>query len=151
MSNDMFGTIAKAYMIADMMTPPRPAQVIHNGLDASDIVAAENAVVAKANERIRKANSSIRQLQGENNSLRSSMATARERILETARDQDAMMREQAERLMEMERENELLRAELSRQDTNVDILQRRLNAIENHSNATNVDIMDARETIPNGR
>lgn len=56
--NDMFGTMAKAYMIADMLTPPRQPQVIETGYSQEDM----NAVVRHGNARIRQANEMIEKL-----------------------------------------------------------------------------------------
>ncbi|MBP2563327.1 putative phage infection (PIP) family protein YhgE [Neorhizobium galegae] len=56
--NDMFGQMAKAYMIADMLTPPRQPQVIETGYSQEEM----NAVTRLANSRIRQANAMIEKL-----------------------------------------------------------------------------------------
>ncbi|MBY5551104.1 hypothetical protein HFO61_30635 [Rhizobium leguminosarum] len=145
MSNDLFGTIAKAYMFADMLTPPKQAQVIHTGIDESDLANAVDARTRQANKLIRKANGIIRDLNTENQKLRNAMTAARERVMEAAR-------QQSEYTAELEIQNRLLREELARVDEEKAELERRLNTLENSSNVlTNVDIMDNRETVSNGR
>lgn len=56
--NDMFGTMAKAYMIADMLSPPRQPQVIETGYSQEEM----NQVTRLANSRIRQANAMIEKL-----------------------------------------------------------------------------------------
>ncbi|MBY5453965.1 hypothetical protein HFO91_30775 [Rhizobium leguminosarum] len=145
MSNDFLGTFAKAYMFADMLTPPKQAQVIYSGIDESDLANAVDARTRQANKLIRKANGIIRDLNTENQKLRNAMTTARERVMEAAR-------QQSEYTAELEIQNRLLREELARVDDEKAALERRLNALGNSSGlSTNVDIKDSRETVLNGR
>ncbi|TCB60160.1 hypothetical protein E0J20_09205 [Rhizobium leguminosarum bv. viciae] len=152
MSNDFLGTFAKAYMFADMLTPPKQAQVFHTGIDESDLANAVDARTREANQRIRKANATIQALNTENKQLRETMSITRERILEAAREQEHFLRERAEYTAELEVTARLLREELARVDDEKAELERRLNALENSSGlSTNVDIKDSRETVLNGR
>ncbi|TBH28183.1 hypothetical protein ELG63_36460 [Rhizobium leguminosarum] len=56
--NDIFGQMAKAYMIADMLSPPRQPQVIETGYSQEEM----NDVIRRGNARIRQANEIIAKL-----------------------------------------------------------------------------------------
>lgn len=140
MSKDMLGEFAKAYMFADMLTPAKQPQVIHEGYSDADLTNAENAVVGKANKIIRQQNATIRALKAENARLQKTMAVAREGFLE----QIAIQREKDEYTMELEIQIDMMAAELAQKEaenSSIKVIEHRADT------AMTFDLEKDRETV----